>query len=109
MNYNSESEFSNESKETLQKRHYFLYDQLRTMVNEVPMYNYINNNYNNQILIIVFFFSRNFQVDKKYNKLRYLIKVTNFIYFFCYRPHHLSIVQAANKRELDAFDKRYLI
>lgn len=30
-------ESTNESKETLQKRHYFLFEQLQLMVNQVPL------------------------------------------------------------------------
>lgn len=37
MNLETYDSTENESKETLQKRHYFLFEQLQLMVNQVPL------------------------------------------------------------------------
>ncbi|RMZ97886.1 DGCR6L isoform X2 [Brachionus plicatilis] len=120
-----------ENKQLLQKRHYFILEQLQLLASEAPpalkhrlstdflstlavslldgtVFEIVNHLVEMQQISERNFFNERSRINNDYlNQRNQLLKRHKTTEKACeIRPHHLNIVQSANKRELDAFDKR---
>ncbi|CAF0945463.1 unnamed protein product [Brachionus calyciflorus] len=126
-----QNSLDNNNKELLQKRHYFILEKLQLISKEAPIglksrisnellsslavslldgtvFEIVNHLFEMQQISERNFFNERSKINNEYsNQRNQLLKRHKTTEKACeIRPHHLNIVQSANKRELDAFDKR---